>query len=67
MPFGLGTCPYCGTQNSVFRGVTAPNSQALDKGAPDRRESAAYVVDWKCWHCGRQFQTEVTLQGAAAS
>jgi hypothetical protein len=67
MPFGFGTCPCCGTQNSVFRGVKAPMFQALGElapGAPDTRASAAYVVRWECWHCGRQFETEAMLQGA---
>jgi hypothetical protein len=69
MPFGFGTCPGCGTENSVFRGVSSPMLQTLDElvqVAPGRFESAAYVVDWKCWRCGRQFQTEAMLQGAAS-
>jgi hypothetical protein len=61
---------FCGTQNSVFRGVTSPAFQTLGElaqGAAHRRESTAYVVDWKCWHCGRQFQTETMLQDATRS
>jgi hypothetical protein len=64
MPFELGTCPCCGTENSVFRGVKPLLLQTLGEQALDRRESAAYVVDWKCRRCGRQFQTQEMLQGA---
>ena len=68
MPFRFGKCPCCGSQNSVFRGVKAPVFQAIDElaqVAPATRESAAYVVRWECWQCGRPFQTEAMLQGAA--
>ena len=46
----------------MFRGVKPLVLQTLVERA-DKCESAAYVVDWKCWHCGRQFQTETKLQG----
>jgi hypothetical protein len=67
MPFEFGTCPCCGTENSVFRGVKPLLLQTPDEQALDRRESAAYVVDWKCCRCGRQFQTQEVLQIAARS
>jgi hypothetical protein len=68
MSFGLGLCPHCATENSVFRGVRSPvmrTPNELAQAALDRCDPAANVVFWVCWHCNRQFQTEVTLQSAA--
>ncbi len=68
MPFGLGICPRCGTQNNVFCGVMSPTLRTqgeLAQAAPVRCEPAAHVVFWRCWRCGRQFKTEAVLQTAA--
>jgi hypothetical protein len=62
--FTSGTCPRCGTQNRVFRGVEAPTLPGLDELAqedPERSDSRPYVVYWECWHCRSEFETEATL------
>jgi hypothetical protein len=70
MSFGLGICPHCGTENSVFRGVRSPmlrTPNELAKGASEGCDPAAHLVFWVCWHCDRQFQTEVMLHGVSRS
>jgi hypothetical protein len=44
MPFGIGICPRCATQNSVFSGVGSPALRTQDEpaqAAPVRCEPAA--------------------------
>jgi hypothetical protein len=66
MSIGFGTCPYCSTQNHVFRSVEETMSRDADT-QPRREEtnSFVYVILWECFRCEQHFKTTICLHGPA--